>query len=110
MAWSDLKPGPLALYVEIRRHYNGKNNGRILLSHREAAEALNVYRNTVGTNFDALMDHGFIRQTQFSYLGPDGVGRSAWMEITEEACEGKAATRDVDGWRPKTKAPHKNCA
>ena len=47
-AWSDLKPGPRALYVEIRRRYNGMNNGRILLSHREAAEALNVHRNTVG--------------------------------------------------------------
>lgn len=109
-AWSDLKPGPRALYIEIRRRYDGKNNGRILLSHRDAAEALNVHRNTVGAYFDSLIDHGFICQTQAPYLGPDGVGRSALLRITEEACNGKAATRDFDTWRPKTKAPHKNCA
>ena len=41
-AWATLKPGPRALYVELKRRYNGVNNGRIHLSHRDAAKALNA--------------------------------------------------------------------
>lgn len=37
-----LKPGPRALYAELKRRYNGSNNGRIFLSHRDAANALHV--------------------------------------------------------------------
>ena len=47
-AWATLKPGPRALYIEMKRRFNGSNNGRILLSHRDAAKALVVHRNTVG--------------------------------------------------------------
>jgi hypothetical protein len=47
-AWATLKPGPRALYVELKRRFMGSNNGRIVLSHRDAAKALNVHRNTVG--------------------------------------------------------------
>ena len=86
-AWSDLKPGPRALYLEIKRRFNGSNNGKIVLSHRDAAEALNVHRNTVGSYFEDLTEHGLIRQTQEPYLGPEGVGRSALLAITEEPCD-----------------------
>ena len=34
-----LKPGPRALYVELKRRYNGVNNGSIYLSHRDASKA-----------------------------------------------------------------------
>ncbi|WP_299661696.1 hypothetical protein [uncultured Ruegeria sp.] len=43
-AWATLKPGPRALYVELKRRFNGGNNGEIFLSHRAAAKALNVDR------------------------------------------------------------------
>ena len=51
-AWATLRPGPRALYIELKRRYNGSNNGEIYLSHRDAAEALNVHRNTVGPWFN----------------------------------------------------------
>lgn len=98
-AWAILKPGPRALYIEIRRRYNGHNNGRIILSHREAAAALNVHRNTVGPWFQALIKYGFIKLTSRPYLGPDGVGKAALIALTEEACDGKPATRDFERWR-----------
>ncbi|MCI5040687.1 MAG: hypothetical protein MRY81_13495, partial [Donghicola eburneus] len=69
-AWKDLKPGPRALYVELKRRFNGSNNGEIFLSHRDAAKALNVHPNTVGGYYQALEEHGFIRMTTGPHLGP----------------------------------------
>lgn len=57
-AWRSLKPGPRALYIELKRRYNARNNGKLVLSHRQAAEALGVHRNTIGPWFDALIDRG----------------------------------------------------
>lgn len=116
-AWQDLKPGPRALYIAIKRRYNGRNNGRIFLSHREAADEINVHRNTIGPYFDALISHGFIRIEQASYLGPDGVGKAALLALTEYGtADGKPATREFASWKkekPRTKSVpscHKNCA
>ncbi len=53
-AWATLAPGPRALYIELKRRFNGTNNGAIYLSHRDAAAALNVHRNTVGPWFREL--------------------------------------------------------
>ena len=75
-AWSTLKPGPRALYVELKRRYNGSNNGRIILSHRDAAQAINVSRNTVGAYFDELEERGLIFMTRAPYLGPSGIGQA----------------------------------
>ena len=41
-AWGSLKPAPRALYLELKRLYNGKNNGRIFLSQRDASKKLNI--------------------------------------------------------------------
>lgn len=99
-AWRHLKPGPRALYIEIKRNFNGRNNGRIVLSHRQAAEALGVHRNTVGSWFNALIENGFIRLTTRPHLGPEGVGKAALLRLTEEACDGRAATREFEAWKP----------
>ncbi len=97
-AWALLKPGPRALYVEIKRRFNGYNNGRIVLSHREAAAALGVHRNTVGPWFQVLVEHGFIELTCRPHLGPNGVGKAALIALTEEAYDGKPATRTFERW------------
>lgn len=49
-AWRSLKPGPRALYIELRRCYNGINNGAIILSHRDAAKALNAQPSRCATS------------------------------------------------------------
>ncbi|GFE66044.1 hypothetical protein [Litoreibacter roseus] len=63
-AWATLKPGPRALYIERKRRYTGSNNGRIVLSHCTAAEAINVSRNTVGAYFDDLAERGLTAMTR----------------------------------------------
>lgn len=84
-AWATLPTGPRALYIELKRRFNGTNNGAIYLSHRDAAAALNVHRNTVGPWFNALEERGFIYLTQGPHLGPSGIGRASVWGLAEEA-------------------------
>lgn len=99
-AWATLKPGPRALYVELKRRYNGSNNGEIFLSHRDAAAALNVNRNTVTGYFQDLQTRGFISMTQGPHLGPSGIGlASKWSLQEEVTCDGRAAAKGFVAWR-----------
>lgn len=107
-AWKSLKPGPVALYVQLKRRFNGGNNGRIFLSHREAANTLNVGRDTVSRYFNDLIERGFIAVTKGHCLGPEGVGKSAHYRLTEAAYESKPATKDFMNWRQsKKQKPHR---
>lgn len=82
-AWATMPPGSRALYIELKRRYNGANNGEIFMSHRDAAIALAVHRNTVGGWFRELERRGFIVMTRAPHLGPCGVGRSSTWALTE---------------------------
>jgi len=105
-AWARLKPGPRALYVELKRRYNGSNNGQIILSHRDAAIALNVSRNTVGPYFAELETRGLIMMTRAPYLGPSGIGQASLWALQElPTADGKPATRAFVRWADKKK-PH----
>lgn len=84
-AWATLPPGPRALYIELKRRFNGTNNGEIFLSHRDAAAALAVHRNTVGPWFKALEERGFIYLTRAPHLGPSGIGQASVWGLAEEA-------------------------
>lgn len=108
-AWSSLPVGPRALYIELKRRYNGRNNGRIILSHREAAIALNVHRNTIGPWFKELERRELVAMTRAPYLGPEGVGRATWWALQElPTLDGKPATLGFLKWtevdRPRTKS------
>jgi DNA-binding transcriptional MocR family regulator len=107
-AWRTMKPGPRALYVEIKRRFNGRNNGAIILSHRQAADALAVHRNTVGPWFEELEARGFIWMAQGPFLGPSGIGQASVWGITEEVTQDmKPARKSFMAWRenhePRTK-------
>ena len=100
-AWLDLKPQPRALYVQIKRRFNGDNNGEIFLSHRDAAKFLNMHRNSIGTYFDVLIEHGFLKQTSRPHLGPSGVGQSSKWALTELPVNSRPATKEFMRWRKK---------
>ena len=104
-AWRSLKPGPRALYVELKRLYNGSNNGELFLSHRNAAEALGVHRNTIGSYYEDLAQRGFIRVVQGPCLGPSGVGKAGLIELQEYQPEtGGPALKGFMAWRPERSA------
>lgn len=103
-AWRTLPVGPRALYVELKRRFNGSNNGRVILSHRDAAKAVNAHRNTVGRWFTELEERGFIVMTQAPHLGPSGIGKSShWMLAEYPSSDLKPATRAFMRWSEKQK-------
>lgn len=93
-AWQSLKPGPRALYIEMKRHFNGSNNGLIFLSQRDAARALNIGRDTVEKYRTELIEKGFIVRTMGHCLGPSGKGQAAKWALTEFPLNNKPATKE----------------
>lgn len=106
-AWATLPPGPRALYVEIKRRFTGSNNGALYLSHRDAAKALNVARNTVAGWFRELEARGFIRKTGEHHLGPSSIGQASTYALEEELCDGKPASKAYMSWRANSESPRK---
>lgn len=102
-AWATLKPGPRALYVELKRRFTGTNNGRIFLSHRDAAKGLNVTKDTISGYFRDLVERDFITMTQGGHLGPSGIGQAAKWALQEETLDGKAPAKGFMVWRGKQK-------
>ena len=103
-AWRTMKPGPRALYVELKRRFNGRNNGAIIFSHRQAADALSVHRNTVGPWFEELEERGFIWMAQGPHLGPSGIGQASVWGLTEEMTQDmKPARKNFMAWREDQK-------
>lgn len=108
-AWATMSPGPRALYVELKRRYNGSNNGEIFLSHRDAANALNVHRNTVGPWFTELQTRGFIFLMTGHYLGPAGIGQASKWRLEElPTSDGRPATKSFKSWAKKQNPRTKN--
>ncbi len=97
-----MKPGPRALYFELKRRFNGTNNGAIFFSHRDAAAALNVHRNTVRPMFRELERRGFIRLQVAPHLGPSGIGEaSVWALEELPTQDGKPAGKAFMSWSEK---------
>ena len=63
IAWLSLSGGAIKVYVELRRRFNGGNNGDLSLSLDEAARLLHLGKATVARGFAELEAKGFIRMT-----------------------------------------------
>lgn len=99
-AWQAMKPGPRALYIELRKLFNGGNNGELFLSQRDAARALNVTKDTAGAYFKTLEAHGFIHCTEGGHLGPSGVGKASKWALDElPTSDGKSAKSRFRAWK-----------
>lgn len=97
-AWATMKPGPRALYIELKRRFTGSNNGQIFLSHRDGAKALNVTKDTISGYFRDLIERGFVTLTQGGHLGPSGIGQAAKWALQEETLDGKPAIKGFMAW------------
>lgn len=59
-AWLDLPPPACKILIDMRRRFNGYNNGDITLSVREAAIAGNCGKSSAQRHLESLIRHGFI--------------------------------------------------
>ena len=99
-AWKATSHGARSLYVALKLRYssNIKNNGKIYLSTRTAAEELGSNRESVLRWFKELQHYGFIVMTAAGHLGVDGKGKAPHWRLTDQWHLGKAPTRDFLAW------------
>lgn len=62
-AWRSLSTNAKALYVDLKRLYNGMNNGELAMSSRDAGDLLNASHHTGARALTELQEHGFIAIT-----------------------------------------------
>jgi DNA-binding transcriptional MocR family regulator len=103
-AWRSLRPGPRALYVELKYLYNGNNNGELFLSVRDAGAKLNVSKDTAAEYFKQLQERGFIRPTVIGSLGVWGSGKATLWELEEfQSSSGTPARKSFLKWQQSCK-------
>lgn len=102
-AWRTMSTGARCLYFELKRFYRSdlKNNGKIFLSQRDAAEKTGRTTKQITRWFRELQHFSFIVETQPSQLGSDGIGRAPRWRLTEVGYMKDPPTRDYLRWDGK---------
>jgi len=102
-AWKSLRPAPRALYFELRRRFNGRNNGEISMAVREAAAELHIAKDTASAAFRELEAKGFIKCRQRGDFNWKLGLASVWI-LTEESYGNEFATKDFMRWTEQEEA------
>lgn len=104
-AWRSLTPAERAVYIEVRRRFNGANNGWIALSVRDAADRCNINKDTGRKALATLQARGFIE-----CVTPGGFSRKVrhateWR-LLDERCDktGALPSKAFMRWRPEPAA------
>ncbi|SKA28415.1 hypothetical protein [Consotaella salsifontis] len=104
-AWKAMSYGARCLYFCLKSYFNGRNNGRIFLSVRRAADELGAGPTSIERWFKELQDFGWIRPTEVGHLGVDGQGKATCWRLTEIGFMGQQPTRDYRQWQAQEKKP-----
>ena len=107
-AYKSLSFKSIVTYIELKRRYNGINNGAVHLSCRSAAEALGCTPNTAAKAIKELEDKGFIK-CRFKGKFDHRVHRASEFIITEYEYNNKLATKDFMRWKPKDEKEISRC-
>jgi hypothetical protein len=101
-AWRSLPCNAQALYLRLARRYNGRNNGRISYSLRQASQDLNIGRTAAVGAFRALQDHGFIVCTKKGAFSWKTVKDASEWRLTEYQNDypPEHASKEFMRWRP----------
>ena len=101
-AWRSLSGSAIKYYVELRRRFNGMNNGELHLSLEQANKHLGMARDTVLRVQQELVDKGFIRMTM---RGGFHQRRATTWALTDEPVPPMPASHDFKIWkRTKSKS------
>ena len=97
-AWRALSGSAIKYYVELRRQFNGTNNGDLHLSLYEAHKRLGMAKDTTLRAQQELADKGFIRMTK---RGGFHQRLATTWALTDEPAPTAAPAYDYRNWRPK---------
>ena len=95
-AWRSLSGSAVRYYVELRRRYNGSNNGHLFLSLDEAKNLLHIGKATGLRAQTELVEKGFIRMTR---KGGFHQRRASTWALTDEAVPPTPPSYDYKSWR-----------
>lgn len=100
-SWRSLSAQARALYVHIAVRYNGRNNGCIAFSVRDAAAECRLAKDTAARAFAELVEKGFLELAQpgaFSFK----TRHAAEWRLTALPCDrtGAPASKAFMRWRP----------
>jgi hypothetical protein len=101
-AYRSLSVVARCLYDELKRSYNGSNNGDVFLSVRDAAKKLHVGKSTASEAFKELEERGFTRLKRkgaFNLKSDARRGMASTWILTEYEHANKLATKDFMHWR-----------
>lgn len=104
-AYHSLSPVARCVWHEIRRRYNGFNNGDIPLSCREAAERVGIGKDTACRAFDELMDRGFVKIGQDAAFNVKTHLSRRWI-LTEEKLGSRPPSNEWRKWQAKENSEH----
>ena len=99
-AWRSLPPSSRALYVELAQRFNGSNNGEISMSVREAADLVNIAKDTAMKCFHELEAKGFVRRRVCGSFDWKLKHATTWI-LTGHPLGDQAATKDFARWVPE---------
>jgi hypothetical protein len=99
-AWRALSHGARSLFLALKFRYNSehKNNGKIYISTRDAADELGSNRDACQRWFRELQHYGFSVMTNPGCLGVDGKGKAPQWRLTELGYMGDPPTREFLRW------------
>ena len=101
-AWLSLSGPAVKYYIELRRRYNGSNNGELHLSLEAGKRLLHLGKATVLRAQQELEHKGLIRCTQAG--GRVQRLASTWA-LTDESVGASPATHKYRSWDPPKKNP-----
>ena len=106
IAWAELLPVHRAVYLEIARLFDGKNNGRLAISTRLLATRVKASKNTAARAIKALIEHGFIEQVKAGYFSVK-VPHAAEYRLTAFKCHvtGALPSKAFASWTPEKQKP-----
>ena len=93
-----------ALLMEFRKVYNGHNNGKIVMSVRQAAKLINCNKNTAAKTIKELEGKGWIRNvTEGSFSQKTNKTASTWRITNKPIGMGvdTPETKEYALWTPR---------
>src|SRR5262249_39785797 len=95
-AWRAMSPVARCVYVALKQRYsqNFRNNGKLYLSTRKAAEEVGISKSLASFAFQEIEHYGFGVITVGAHLGVEGKGKAPHWRLTEIGFMADPPTRD----------------